>query len=114
MLYFHAQSYRNNWTYANNEQLKTLLFGNNLRDEQYKLPILKSFNGDLLESSIEFNFVVESKNKNEKKINILNKNKNNLLNILESLKQEYNSYQSQINHIENAGTEQMILNNYKI
>jgi hypothetical protein len=96
MLYFYAQSYRNNWSYDENENLKNLLYNNNLYDTQFKLPILKNFDADLLKSSIKFNYIVESTNKNERKIQSKNKQKESMVNVLESLKKELTMYKTYI------------------
>ena len=97
MLYFYAQSYSNNWSYENNEDLKKLLFNSDLYDIQYKLPILKIFDANLLKNSIKFNYIVESNNKNDKKKQNKIKQKENMLNVLESLKKELDMYKKYVN-----------------
>jgi hypothetical protein len=92
MLYFYAKSYSNNWTYDNNEQLKLLLCGNTLYDEQYKLPIVNNFNKDVLNKSIKFNYVVDSKNKNIKQIKKKQEKRKALVNVIDSLRKELATY----------------------
>ncbi len=110
MLYFYAQSYRNNWSYNENNNLKNLL-SNIENDEskkndyfdykQYELPILKNIkdnlingvnNKEVVDNSIKFNNIAELKKKNKKIIEKKIKEKEAIVNILNSLRTERDKY----------------------
>ncbi len=96
MLYFYAQSYRNNWSYVNNEILRKKLSIAEFDLNQYKLPIIKYIEdnlGNLINGSIKFNYVEESKKKNIKKRDIKIKQKEGIFNILQSLQGELKKYE---------------------
>ncbi len=96
MLYFYAQSYRNNWSYDNNNALRDKLSVAKFDPNQYSLPIIKHIEGNLgnlINGSIKFNYVEESKKKNIKKRDTKIKQKEGIFNILQSLQGELKKYE---------------------
>lgn len=94
MLYFYSKSYNNGWTYNENESLKNLLFGSNLQDSQFKLPLLNSFRLVTLNKSLHFNNDNVMNQEKEQKIAKINGKIKVINNILESLKKEYDIYEN--------------------
>lgn len=94
MLYFYSKSYNNGWTHNEDESLKNLLFGSNLQDTQFKLPLLNAFRLVTLNKSLDFNNDIVMNQEKEQKIAKINGKIKTINNILESLKKEHDMYAS--------------------
>lgn len=93
MMYFYSKSYMNGWNYNDNDALSNILFGfNSINGKKYKLPLLDNFKQQIMDKSINYNNIVESKNKITKKVDNYDKKTDFLNNILESLTKELETY----------------------